>query len=57
MLQSLEDIEKDDIVPTIKDFTLVENAKLTYFIQLKKHLLLVMNVSTSNPIKIISVNM
>ena len=38
-------------------FTLVENTKLTYFKQLKKHLLLKMNASGYNPIKSISVNM
>lgn len=38
-------------------FTLVETIKLTYFIQSKKHLLLKINVSSYNSIKIISVNM
>ena len=38
-------------------FTLVENTKLTYSKQLKRHLLLKMNASGYNPIKIISVDM
>lgn len=57
MVKSLEDIERIRYCNYNQEyFTLVENTKLIDFKQLKKHLLLKMNASGYNLIKIISVN-